>query len=347
MIDIHVHLRDGKQRYKETIEHAFSVAAKCGYTTLYEMPNTDPPLTTKEAILDRIKLALISQKKWNITYGFYGGVTSDEKQLSTIVDLYNNIDQMIALKMFAGHSTGNMGLVEKKEQQKVYELLTQKNYRGVIAVHCEKESEMDHSLFDLSDAHSHQRSRPPQAEIESIKDQIELIKQTNFPGHLHICHISTQKAIELVIQAKKEGLKISCGATAHHALLDESYIQKSNHLLKMNPPLRSSQDREFVFHALLDGSIDVIESDHAPHSLEDKAKGASGIVGFRGTLILIERLREEGISEEVLFNLLGNRANEIFAQKCPITIASNEALSQMIKDIRDEYPYDPFEVIRP
>ena len=221
MIDSHVHFRDGVQSEKETVLHGYKIAHKAGIFSCFDMPNTQPPLTTKDAIDERLAQGQSSTSKVDVasTYRIYAGLTSSQSQIEEMLALYKEyFPRIVGFKMFAGHSTGNMGIVQKDEQKKVYATLAQNNYRGVLAVHCEKTALMDETLFKLEKPCTHSKARPPIAEIESIKDQIALMQEVHFLGHVHICHISTKGGIEAVKAAKKAGLNISSGATAHHAL---------------------------------------------------------------------------------------------------------------------------------
>jgi len=347
VIDIHVHFRDGQQHEKETILHGYGVACKAGIFSCFDMPNTQPPLTNKEAIEQRLLMGQTSVTKVNpkATYRVYAGLTSCPSQIEQVLALYNSYrenSRIVGFKMFAGHSTGKMGIVEKEEQRKVYATLAKHDYRGVVAVHCEKTELMDDSRFDPASPATHSMARPEIAEIESIKDQIELVNEVHFKGHIHICHISCQEGIRIVQEAKASCVNISCGATAHHALLNDTAYSKLGLLAKMNPPLRCEKNRRAVFEALLTGKIDVIESDHAPHTLQDKMNGASGIPGFAGTLLLIKALREKGINEEMLKALCGDNANKIFSLSLPVSVPSNKEIDEVIDEIRKEYPFDAF-----
>ncbi len=349
MIDIHVHFRDGEQKEKETIKHGYEVAHKAGIFSCFDMPNTVPPLTNKKTIIERLEMGqqMVETVDKKATYRVYAGLTSLEEQIEDVLEAYNELfPRVVGFKMFAGHSTGKMGIIEKEEQRIVYSILAKHNYRGVIAVHCEKTSLMDESLFEISKPETHSKARPAIAEIESIKDQIELINETHFLGHLHICHISTKDGVALVKKAKMNGVNISSGATAHHALLNEAAYKDNNIFVKMNPPLRCEENRKAIFNALLKGDIDVIESDHAPHTIKDKQNGASGVPGFAGTLLLIKALREKGISEEKLIALCGGNANKIFEMELPITVLNNTQIDEVLPEIRSSYPFDAFYCIK-
>ncbi|MGI6432746.1 MAG: dihydroorotase [Sphaerochaetaceae bacterium] len=338
MIDPHVHLRDGSQAAKETIAHGLAVAYECGFRSVFDMPNTEPALTTVPRIKKRLAFGTKEAQKRGMFYGVYAGVSSDTSQLLSIIELHKSQRQLVGLKMFGGHSTGNMGLVNPQDQQRVYEILAENSYKGVLCVHCEKGELLRPDLKPQS----HFLSRPAQAEVASVADQIAFAQKASFGGVLHIAHISTAKALALVVAAKQEGMNIVCGATAHHALLDQKSGEREDNLLKMNPPLRSASDRQAIYEGLLHGSIDWIESDHAPHSPQDKAQGASGIPGFGGTLLLINALLKSGIEPKRLYELLGGKVNAIHQLDLPVLVPSHSELKEKIAFARKAYWYDPF-----
>ncbi|MGP1439278.1 MAG: dihydroorotase [Treponema sp.] len=345
MIDVHVHFRDGSQCEKETIKHGFSVAYKAGVLSCFDMPNTVPPLTTKKDILARLEFGqkMVEEVDQKAIYRIYVGLTNDIEQIRDMVQIYNELfPRVVGFKMFAGHSTGNMGILEKDMQRTVYNTLVDCGYKGVIAVHCEKTQEMKEELFDISKPETHSLARPIIAEVESIKDQIDLVRETGFKGHLHICHISTKDGVVIVKKAKEECIDISSGATAHHALLNDEAYKTQRLFAKMNPPLRNEENRKAIFSALISGDIDWIESDHAPHTIKDKEAGASGIPGFAGTLLLIQHLRKAGVSEEKLNALCGENANKVFALNLPVSVPSNERINEVLPEIRKAYPFDAF-----
>jgi len=354
VIDVHVHFRDGSQSAKETILHGMQIGALCGIRAFFDMPNCNPPLIDGHAIKERIELGqkyadrISKQIGHPLFYGVYGGVTAEPMQLEHIVQAYRtHAPGMVALKMFAGHSTGNMGLVDPADQRNVFDNLALSGYEGVLAVHCEKETLLHPELWDPMRPWTHSISRGSEAELVSVTEQVEHVLSSGFKGTLHICHISTQGALEVVRQAKQSGVEITCGATAHHALLDCSAAGQNWNLLKMNPPLRSHTDRDAIFQGLLDGDIDWIESDHAPHTIPDKIAGASGIPGFAGTLLLIKALRDHHIDDKRLVALCQKRAATVFHIDIqPEHVVSDKEITELLPLIRASYPWDPFEFIR-
>ena len=346
MIDPHVHLRDWVQAEKETLSHGLKVALACGIDEVFDMPNTSPPLTDRATIFKRLEDA---EKNFpSVRYHLYAGLTGDKKQIEEVVGLCREFPtQVIGLKLFAGHSTGNMGLIEEDMQKNVYHTLAQSGYDGVVALHCEKESLLRPDLEDPKDFSTHTLARPVEAEVASVSDQLEFSRVAGFTGHLHICHLSSVSSLSLIEQAKKEGRRVSCAVTPHHVLL--SNIDAKHHQLyaKMNPPLRSEEERQALFSALLEGRIDWIESDHAPHTLYDKEAGASGVPGFSGMVLLVKKLVDAGCPDSQLQELFGKRVQQVFSlENREIFFPSHKNLEMIAQKASQAYPYDPFALIR-
>ena len=319
MIDPHAHLRDWNQKEKETIKHGLEVAYNSGFDAVFEMPNTEPALNSRENILKRIEDTdkAVKELSINIFHGIFAGLTADKNQIKEVVDTYNKLfPRVVGLKMFAGHSTNNMGIVDEEEQKKVYKKLVELNYDGVLVVHCEKESCMKPELWNPEEPITHCEARPPKAEVESVKDQIKFAIYNNFKGHLHIAHISVPEAVKLVKDAK-ESLSISCGATPHHCLLDKSFMERDNGIMyKMNPPLRDEESSRKILEYLKEGVIDILESDHAPHTLKDKTREyMSGIPNLLFYPVFIEQFRKEGFSNERIKEMTYDNILRIFNKK--------------------------------
>jgi len=266
-IDPHVHCRDGEQAYKETIAHVFQITKKQGVTHIFDMPNTDPPILTEKDVHERFALVPETKKR---NYFLYLGLTPDEEQLEQAVVTFDRLTRVIGFKLYAGKSVGDLEVIEEEQQKKIYAILTALKYKGVIAVHCEKESFLKPELWDPSNPISHSFARPEEAEVASIQDQIRFVKDTGFQGNLHIVHVSCPESVELIDSARKE-INITCGVTPHHIMWDNRRLSESNGLLyKMNPPLRSQPDVLGLVECLKAGKIDWIETDHAPHPIGEK-----------------------------------------------------------------------------
>ena len=336
MTDAHVHLRDWNQNSKETVLHGMLTGAKAGFDIFFDMPNTNPPVTSRDAALKRLELGSVAERQlgklgYDVHYHIYLGLTQDKDQIAEMVRTYNDLfPKVCGLKLFASQSTGNMGIIGKDNQYGIYRALSELDYRGVLAVHCEKEE-----LF-RPDEVSHSKKRPSESEEASVRDQIENAERSGFKGKLHIAHISTEGALDAVREARRRGkIRVTCGATPHHILLNSD---SESMIVKMNPPLRSESDRLAVWNALFDGTINWVESDHAPHTLEDKENGASGIPGFEGMLLTIQALRKAGMTETRLTELFCTNALSTFGideKSSPVP----EVTQQMLESARSAYPF--------
>ena len=312
MIDCHVHCRDEGQKEKEKIAHALHVAETAGLDGIFDMPNTKRPVISEERVVERLELA--EKANPSVFYGLYVGVTADKEQVGEAVRIYRKFPQVVGLKMFAGKSVGDLTVKNPEDQLMVYEQLTSFGYGGVLAVHCEKESEMNSDLFDFNNPITHGDARPEIAETKSIEDQIKFAKQVNYMGKLHIVHVSTSKSVELVRKAKAEKLvRISCGVTPGHLLLDNEVMKRKNGIFyKVNPPLRGPETREELFEDFIKGYIDVLESDHAPHTYEDKMKRhMSGLPNLAFWPEVINLLKRRGAGK-LIDRMTFDNVNTIF-----------------------------------
>lgn len=343
MIDPHVHCRDGNQSYKETVEHALDVAEKAGLTAIFDMPNTDPPITTRELVRKRLSLA--DKVDSYVSYGLYMGLTSNKEQIKEAVETHKEFfPRVVGFKLFAGHSVGNLGIIDVREQRFIYETLTRLNYKGVLAVHCEKESLLRPLLWDPKNPISHTEARPKEAEIESVKDQIQFSFDAGFEGKLHITHVSVPETVELIDEYRDE-LNISCGVTPHHCILHKEMMNQEKGLLyKMNPPLRDKNDADGLLGYLKSEKIDYVESDHAPHTLEEKANPPymSGIPNIPFTPIFINILREKGFSEEIIRRITFDNIVKIF-EIFRLNLQPSNVKPRL--DLSSEYEFDPYESI--
>jgi len=352
MIDPHVHLRDGKQSSKETVEHGLEVTYLAGLDGVFEMPNTDPPLISENDLLARIGLgdeaACKLRKKYydfSVFHGVYAGLTPDLRQIREVVKAQKeHFPRIVGLKAFFGQSTGNLGITAENEQRLVWKAVADLGYEGVLAGHCEKESELHPDLWDLRKPFTHTLARPPRAEVESIKDQIKFAQAAKYKGTFHVCHVSVPEALEY-IESARNGLdfQVTCGLTPHHALLyDEMMKQKKGLLLKMNPPLRPREMQEYMLRALLDERIDWIETDHAPHTLDDKINKkqktyASGIPVLPFYPHFINILRKKGMTQETLERLTHDNIANTFRIDALRTIRASDM------NLQREYDFDAFE----
>ncbi|HAL18751.1 MAG TPA: dihydroorotase [Spirochaetaceae bacterium] len=341
MIDPHVHLRDWGQSQADTIAHALRIAEKCGFTHLFDMPNTVPEtVTSLEAFKKRIRTA-DEAGVHGIEYHTYIGLTGEEGQIFDAMGICQDFfPKAIGLKLFLGPSTGNLEVCNEDALARIFEALSNRKYKGVLAVHCEDKRYFRPALYDASDFSTHSIARPPESEWRSVEAVIGFASKNGFEGVLHIAHVSCAQSVKIIKEKRKAlpKMRITFGVTPHHALLTCEDAKDGKRLLKVNPPLRSSEDRRVVFESLLDGTADWIESDHAPHTLADKAKGASGIPGFAGFLHLIATLRKAGITRKRLEELVCTNAAKTFGiSTSERDIQIPEDCATLCREAQEEY----------
>lgn len=361
LIDSHVHLRDFRQSDLETVWNGFQVAHRLGIAGLLEMPNTNPPLISRSHMEQRLDLVEQAQRRLldrygtRIHYGMHLGLSSEPEQAREVISLWEEFFPLVAgLKMYAAHSTGKMGICEPSGQGEIYRLLSERQFTGVLALHCETQARIRADLFDPLDPSSHSLARPPEAEIESIAKQIELAQRYQFPGHLHIAHISTPEGVHLVQSAKAGGNRISSGITPHHCLLNTEYQRRLEsrqsglgHLLKVNPPLRDPDRQGKLWQMLLSGEIDWIESDHAPHLPAEKRFSAgqkpgslaSGIPGLPALAKLYRRLAAESLPDGLLARLAYQGVLDTYQLPWELQPPAEETLQNEVGEYAEIDPY--------
>ena len=269
--DVHVHLREPGFSYKETIASGTRAAAHGGYTAVCAMPNLNPVPDSGEHLA--VQEAAIAAGAVIHVYP-YGAITVGE-QGETLADL-----AALAPRV-CGFSDDGRGVQARAMMEAA--MVEAKALGKVIAAHCE-----DNSLLRGGYIHDGQYARAhghkgicSESEWGPIARDLELAAKTGCK--YHVCHISTKESVELIRQAKKSGVDVTCETGPHYLVLDDSCLREDGRF-KMNPPLRDRSDREALVEGLRDGTIDMIATDHAPHSAEEKARGlaksAMGVVGI-------------------------------------------------------------------
>lgn len=269
--DVHVHLREPGFSYKETIASGTRAAARGGYAAVCAMPNLNPVPDTEEHLA--VQEERIARDACIRVYP-YGAITLGEKG-EALADL-----EVLAPRV-CGFSDDGRGVQSRDRMKEA--MVRAKALGKLIVAHCEDNSLLRGGYIhdgQYAAAHSH-RGICSESEWRPIARDLELAAETGCA--YHVCHISTKESVELIRQAKKSGLDVTCETGPHYLTLDDSCLQEDGRF-KMNPPLRDRSDREALVEGLLDGTIDCIATDHAPHSTEEKSlgleKSAMGVVGI-------------------------------------------------------------------
>lgn len=297
LADVHVHLREPGFSYKETVASGTRAAARSGYAALCAMPNLSPVPEDAATLAQELD---IIRRDAVIDVLPYGAITRGQRG--------EQLADMSAMSPYVcGFSDDGRG-VQSRELMRAA-MLEAKRLGRPIAAHCEDNSLLRGGYIhagEYAKAHGH-RGICSESEWGPIARDIELLRETGCA--YHVCHISTAESAALIRSAKAEGLDITCETAPHYLLLSDSDLQEDGRF-KMNPPLRSERDRLALIEALRDGTIDILATDHAPHSAEEKSRGlagsAFGITGLETAFPLLwTGLVEPGIiSRERLVELM-------------------------------------------
>lgn len=276
--DVHVHFREPGFSYKETIATGSRAAARGGYTDVCTMPNLNPVPDSLEHL--RRQQELINRDAC-IHVHPYGAITLGQ-QGEQLADLAGMASSCIAF------SDDGRGVQSDSLMRQA--MMEAKNLNKMIVAHCEVNDLLRGGyIHDGAYARQHgHKGICSESEWMQIARDLELVKQTGCA--YHVCHISTKESVDIIRQAKAEGVNVTCETGPHYLILDDSCLREDGRF-KMNPPLRSKEDRQALIAGLLDGTIDMIATDHAPHSAEEKSKGlqksAFGIVGIETAFPLL------------------------------------------------------------
>jgi len=271
-VDVHVHLREPGFTHKENIASGTRAAARGGYSAVCAMPNLKPAPDSVEHIA--VQQKAIDETACIRVYP-YAAITVGQKGEGELVDIEALAKRAIA---FSDDGKG----VQRGELMREA-MIRVKNAGSMIAAHCEDEALLFGGYIhdgEYARLHGH-RGICSESEWGQIKRDIELVRETGCK--YHVCHISTKESVELIRKAKADGLSVTCETGPHYLTMCDMELQE-NGRFKMNPPIRSAEDRDALLEGLIDGTIDMVATDHAPHSAEEKSKGLEkslmGVVGI-------------------------------------------------------------------
>ena len=285
--DVHVHFREPGFSYKETMVSGSACAARGGYTAVCTMPNLNPTPDSVEHLQQQ--LDLINAGACIHVYP-YGSITCGLKG-EELADLEGMADKVIA------YSDDGKGV--QSDDMMNAAMLKAKELGKMIVAHCEV-NDLLHGGYihdgEYAKAHGH-RGICSESEWAQVARDIELVKEIGVP--YHVCHISTKETVDIIRKAKADGVDITCETGPHYLVMNDMDLQEHGRF-KMNPPIRSEEDRKALLEGILDGTIDMLATDHAPHSAEEKGRGLEksvfGIVGLETALpIMYTYLVKPGI----------------------------------------------------
>ncbi|MEE1043715.1 MAG: dihydroorotase, partial [Clostridia bacterium] len=332
LIDVHVHLREPGFSYKETMKTGTKACARGGYTSVCSMPNLNPVPDSFDTL--KQQLDIIENDACINVYPF-GAITKGEKG-EEMADL----DDMAPYAI--GFSDDGKGV--QNEDMMVYAMEKAKEHGKIISAHCEDNNLLFGGYIhdgEYAKLHGH-RGICSESEWGPIKRDIELVKKTGCK--YHVCHISTKESVELIRHAKKDGVNITCETAPHYLTMNDMMLQEEGRF-KMNPPIRGEEDRLALVEGLLDGTIDMIATDHAPHSKEEKTKGLEksmmGVVGIETAFATMYTnfVKTGKISLEKLMELMHDNAKGRF--NIGGDIKAGEVADLTVFDLDAEYVINP------
>ncbi|MEI0537844.1 dihydroorotase family protein [Brachyspira pulli] len=308
IIDPHVHMRDPGLTHKEDFNSGSKAAARGGVTTFLDMPNTIPNTISKENLLSKKSMMI---GKSYVDYGFhFGGSKTDNSD-----DIKNIINDAASTKIFFNASTGNMLVEDDKILEKLFEV------SKIVTVH---------------------------AEDKMVDKAISIAKKTNTP--LYLCHLSLESEINSLKKAKDSGMIIYGEATPHHLFLNIEDVNKNDKnkmLLRMKPELREKKDNEALWKAILDGTIDTIGTDHAPHLISEKMEKLTfGIPSVEHSLeLMLKKVNDNTIDLQLLTKIMTENTSKIFGINNKGLLQENYDADFVIIDLNDNSEIEEKDII--
>ena len=334
--DVHVHFREPGFSYKETIVSGSAAAARGGYGDVCTMPNLNPVPDSKEHLCQQLKLI---REGASIRVHPYGSITIGQKG-EELADLSGMAPDVIA---FSDDGRG----VQSDDMMRAA-MTEAKRLGKMIVAHCEVNELLRGGYIhdgEYAKAHGH-RGICSESEWKQIERDLKLVEEIGCA--YHVCHISTKESVALIREAKARGVDVTCETGPHYLVLCDEDLQEDGRF-KMNPPLRSREDRDALIEGILDGTIDMIATDHAPHSAEEKGRGleksAMGVVGIETAFAVMYThfVKNGRMTLEQLMDLLHNNAKKRFG--IGTDLAVGEVANFTVWDLSEEFTVDPDEFL--
>lgn len=320
--DTHVHFRDFEESDKETYETGAHAALRGGYTHVCAMANSKPPIDSVS------KYEEVQEKIKNIPIDIYQAVNM------TIGMKGENLTDFERLKKIGVKCITDDGFPIVREEVMIEALKLSQEYGFILSLHEEDPSFIEHPGYD--------DTANRKAEISIIERDLRLLEK--YGGHINIQHLSSKESVELIRDAKKSGLKLTCEVTPTHLFFTKDMVEKYGTLLKVNPPVRTEEDRVALIEGLKDGTIDMIATDHAPHTDGDKKlgefKSKSGLISIETAFsVAMEKIYHKNImSMREIIRCLSTNPRALFGINSPI--APGERADLVVLDKDAEYIYD-------
>jgi dihydroorotase (multifunctional complex type) len=336
LIDAHVHLRDEGKARKEDFYTGTAAAAAGGVTTVLDMPNNEPVTMSVEALKNRMKVA---ERKIMVNVGFFSEFPKNMDEISGIV-----AEGAVAFKLFMAEQVGGLNIDDDDALLSAFEIASR--LKVPVAVHAEDKALLAKVRGELegsnrSDIEAFLEAHSEKVEEEAVKRLLKIVRRVGV--RLHFCHISTESGLNAIIKGKRSSMQITCEVTPHHLLLTKNDLKNVGTLALTVPPVREKRHSEALWKGIYNSWIDILVSDHAPHTLEEKkAKSVwsvkMGISGLETMLpLMLTMVKNKRISLVDLVRLLAEKPAEIFNLKGKGYIASGNDADLVVVDLKRKF----------
>lgn len=339
LIDVHVHLRDMELSYKEDFSTGTLAAAAGGFTTVLDMPNTKPPTDSAGRLRDKIGKAT---PMIHVNVGFHGSLPASPLEQQEMKKA-----GAIGFKLYMNDPASDSW---HRDTVRLLESLKRSaSFRIPVSCHAESGTEVArlqtrYQVTGRDSFRDFMRAHSPRLELEAVRLITDLALRARC--RIHVCHLSTRQALRRVITARRRGARVTCESTPHHLLLNQRKLASKGGLAQMVPPLRSMRDARLLWKSVVNGQIDVIASDHAPHTLEEKTRDSvwevkPGIPGLETTLpLLLTKVHRRQIGLPMIVELLGSNPARIFGLKRKGRLAAEMDADLVLIDRKQRFRID-------
>ena len=311
LIDVHVHLRDEGKTYKEDFYSGTAAAAAGGITTVLDMPNNNPVTMSVETLRRRMKIA---ERRILVNVGFYSEFPKNTKEIEEIIK-----EGAVAFKLYLAEQIGGLNIDDDHALMEAFRIVS--NMNVPVAIHAEdraalKRAEEEFKRANRNDIEAFLEAHSENIEVKAVKRLLNIAQNTNL--RMHFCHISTENGLKAIIDGKKIGMKITCETTPHHLFLSTHDLRRIGMLALTMPPLREKHHIAALWDGIKNGWINIIASDHAPHTLEEKKckviwDAKVGIPCLETTLpLLLTQLKHKRLLITDIVKLMAEKPAEIF-----------------------------------
>ncbi|MEM3458114.1 MAG: dihydroorotase family protein [Candidatus Bathyarchaeia archaeon] len=339
LIDVHVHLRDEEKAYKEDFYSGTAAAAAGGITTVLDMPNNNPVTMSIEALKNRMKKA---EKKILVNVGFYSEFPKKNSEIEKII-----AEGTVAFKLFMAEQVGGLNIDDDGALLTAFGIAAR--MKVPIAVHAEdksslKEAEHKFKRANRNDIDAFLKAHSTNAEAKAVKRILSISKQIG--AHIHFCHVSTKDGLSIIVDEKKKGMPITCEATPHHLLISSNELKRIGTLALTMPPVREKHHRDALWKGIKNGWIDIIASDHAPHTLEEKKANSIwdvkvGVPGLETTLpLILTEVNRGRLSIADVVSLMAEKPAEIFKLTSRGYLKEGYSADLTVIDLNKKYGID-------